>query len=201
MINTEAIRKMFRADAVTPGAAVFPDIDTERLRSELKLSEKGRDRGRANQPPADALSLDSVEIAAVAEMERLRRGGLENYEANKRIFSDRLARGDMDGIVHIQLARLMKRLAGRKIVLDLDDAAREWLAEKGYDPVYGARPLKRVIQRHLQDPLAQMLLSGSVMDGASVPVGAGPEGLIIAGQVQADAADDDGAAPRMKLVH
>ena len=117
------------------------------------------------------------------------------------VIFDRLARGDMDGIVHIQLARLMKRLAGRKIVLDLDDAAREWLAEKGYDPVYGARPLKRVIQRHLQDPLAQMLLSGSVMDGASVPVGAGPEGLIIAGQVQADAADDDGAAPRMKLVH
>jgi hypothetical protein len=94
MINTEAIKKMFRADAVTPGAAVFPDIDTERLRSEMKLAEKGRDRGRENQPAADALSLDSVEIAAVAEMERLRRAGLENYEANKRIFSDRLARGE-----------------------------------------------------------------------------------------------------------
>ena len=94
MINTDAIRKMFRADAVTPGSAVFPDIDTERLRSELKLAENGRDRGRENQPPSDARSLDSAEIGAVAAIERLRRSGLENYEQNKRIFSDRLARGE-----------------------------------------------------------------------------------------------------------
>ncbi|WP_209427151.1 YIP1 family protein [Pararhodobacter sp. SW119] len=85
---------MFRADAVTPGAAVFPDIDTERLGSELQLVEKGRARGRENQPPADASSLDSGEIAAVAAIEKLRRAGLENYEQNKRIYSERLARGE-----------------------------------------------------------------------------------------------------------
>ncbi|MBQ0812482.1 ATP-dependent chaperone ClpB, partial [Roseovarius sp.] len=70
---------------------------------------------------------------------------------------DRLTRPQMDGIVDIQMARLLKRLAARKIQLELDDAARKWLADEGYDPVYGARPLKRVIQRALQDPLAEAL--------------------------------------------
>ena len=102
----------------------------------------------------------------------------------------------MDGIVLIQIQRLMKRLEGRKIALELDDAARKWLADKGYDPVYGARPLKRVIQRHLQDPLAQMLLSGELLDGETVPVTAGAEGLIIAGHTTGN---DE--APRMKVVH
>jgi ATP-dependent Clp protease ATP-binding subunit ClpB len=114
------------------------------------------------------------------------------------VIFDRLGREDMDGIVEIQLRRLTKRLAGRKIALELDEAAHKWLADKGYDPVYGARPLKRVIQRHLQDPLAQMLLSGEVMDGATVPVSAGPEGLIIAGKAHGDDAE---APPRMKIVH
>ena len=113
------------------------------------------------------------------------------------IIFDRLKRADMDGIVEIQLKRLTKRLEARKIVLDLDPGARTWLADKGYDPVYGARPLKRVIQKYLQDPMAQMLLSGTVLDGATVPVTAGPEGLIIDGH--ASAADDD--QPRMKVVH
>jgi ATP-dependent Clp protease ATP-binding subunit ClpB len=112
------------------------------------------------------------------------------------IIFDRLSRADMDGIVKIQIQRLMKRLEGRKIVLELDDSARTWLADKGYDPVYGARPLKRVIQRHLQDPLAQMLLSGALLDGTTVPVTAGPEGLIIAGHLSGD---EDG--PQVKLVH
>ena len=112
------------------------------------------------------------------------------------IIFDRLQRADMDGIVTIQIKRLMKRLESRKIALELDDSARTWLADKGYDPVYGARPLKRVIQRALQDPLAQRLLSGEVLDGSTVPVTAGAEGLIIAG---VSAADDDG--PRLKVVH
>ncbi|MEO3414306.1 ATP-dependent chaperone ClpB [Roseovarius sp. CAU 1744] len=99
------------------------------------------------------------------------------------IIFDRLARADMDGIVDIQLARLAKRLAGRNITLELDDPARAWLADEGYDPVFGARPLKRVIQRAVQDPLAEMLLAGEVLDGAVVPVGAGPEGLIIGDRV------------------
>ncbi|MGX0977055.1 ATP-dependent Clp protease ATP-binding subunit ClpB [Roseovarius sp. MBR-51] len=96
---------------------------------------------------------------------------------------DRLTRPQMDGIVDIQMARLLKRLAARKIQLELDDAARKWLADEGYDPVYGARPLKRVIQRALQDPLAEALLAGDILDGAVVPVTAGPEGLIIGERV------------------
>ena len=95
----------------------------------------------------------------------------------------RLSRSNMDGIVKIQLQRLEKRLADRKITLDLDDAARMWLADQGYDPVFGARPLKRVIQRALQDPLAELLLSGEVLDGATVHVSAGPEGLIVENRV------------------
>jgi ATP-dependent Clp protease ATP-binding subunit ClpB len=99
------------------------------------------------------------------------------------IIFERLGRADMGGIVDIQLARLMKRLAGRKITLTLDEDARKWLADEGYDPVFGARPLKRVIQRALQDPLAEMILGGEIADGASVPVTAGPEGLIIGDRV------------------
>ena len=99
------------------------------------------------------------------------------------IIFDRLGRADMDGIVDIQMARLLKRLASRKITLDLDDGARKWLADEGYDPVFGARPLKRVIQRALQDPLAEMLLAGDVKDGDTLSVSAGAEGLIIGDRV------------------
>ncbi|MGY6705501.1 ATP-dependent chaperone ClpB [Roseinatronobacter sp.] len=112
------------------------------------------------------------------------------------IIFDRLARADMDAIVDIQMARLLKRLLARKITLELDDGARTWLADKGYDPVYGARPLKRVIQRYLQDPLAEMLLGGTVLDGSTVAVTAGPDGLIVNGQLSRD---DN--APRAALVH
>ena len=91
----------------------------------------------------------------------------------------RLQRGDMASIVDIQLARLLALLADRHIALDLDEGAREWLADAGYDPVYGARPLKRVIQRSLQNPLAGLLLEGAVHDGDSVHVTAGPDGLLI----------------------
>ncbi len=99
------------------------------------------------------------------------------------IIFDRLNRDDMDSIVTIQLARLAKRLVGRKITLDLDQAALKWLADEGYDPVFGARPLKRVIQTALQNPLAEMLLAGDVMDGDTITVSAGADGLLIGDRI------------------
>ncbi|HBD90203.1 MAG TPA: ATP-dependent chaperone ClpB, partial [Gemmobacter sp.] len=104
---------------------------------------------------------------------------------DEQIIFDRLNRADMGGIVEIQLKRLEKRVAARKIVLELDAGAKAWLADEGYDPVFGARPLKRVIQRHLQDPLAEMILSGDVLDGAVVTISAGPEGLRLGDRVSA----------------
>ncbi|NRB05747.1 MAG: ATP-dependent chaperone ClpB [Rhodobacteraceae bacterium] len=101
------------------------------------------------------------------------------------IIFDRLSRKDMDGIVDIQIARLLKRLAARKITLDLDDGAKTWLADEGYDPVFGARPLKRVIQTALQNSLAEMLLAGDIKDGDTVQVSAGAEGLIIGDRLSA----------------
>ncbi|MEM6620208.1 MAG: ATP-dependent chaperone ClpB [Pseudomonadota bacterium] len=98
------------------------------------------------------------------------------------VLFDRLTRDNMDGIVDIQMARLERRLQARKIALDLDRAARMWLADQGYDPVYGARPLKRVIQKAVQDPLAELLLSGDVLDGATVTVTADEAGLVIDGR-------------------
>ena len=99
------------------------------------------------------------------------------------IIFDRLSRDDMDGIVEIQLGHLRRRLADRKITLELDEGAKKWLADEGYDPVFGARPLKRVIQRSLQNPLAEMLLAGEVKDGETVPVSAGTDGLIVGDRV------------------
>ncbi len=99
----------------------------------------------------------------------------------------RLTRSQMTGIVDIQLARLHAMLADRKIALELDEQAKAWLADKGYDPVYGARPLKRVIQRELQNPLASMILEGKIGDGDKVSVSAGPEGLAINGEMVAAA--------------
>jgi ATP-dependent Clp protease ATP-binding subunit ClpB len=100
----------------------------------------------------------------------------------------RLSRDDMKGIVAIQLERLKKLLADRKITLEVDAAASAWLANAGYDPVYGARPLKRVIQRELQNPLAQQILEGHIPDGSTVHVGAGDKGLVIGEIVTAEAA-------------
>ena len=99
------------------------------------------------------------------------------------IIFDRLAREDMAGIVEIQMRRLHKRLAGRNITLDLDAGALKWLADEGYDPVFGARPLKRVIQRALQDQLAEMILAGDVLDGSAISVSAGVDGLIVGDRV------------------
>jgi len=91
----------------------------------------------------------------------------------------RLQRADMATIVDIQLRHLEDLLADRKISLRLDQAARDWLGEAGYDPVYGARPLKRVIQRNLQNKLASLILEGAIHDGQVVNVGAGDDGLTI----------------------
>ncbi|MEB8389293.1 ATP-dependent chaperone ClpB [Rhodobacteraceae bacterium KMM 6894] len=113
------------------------------------------------------------------------------------VIFDRLTRDQMDGIVDIQMARLLKRLGQRKITLELDQSARTWLADEGYDPVYGARPLKRVIQKALQDPLAEAILSGDVLDGATVPVSAGPDGLLIGDRV----GNTKGQPPEDAVVH
>ena len=98
------------------------------------------------------------------------------------ILFHRLARQHMDAIVDIQIARLAKLLADRKITLSLDDKARSWLGDKGYDPVYGARPLKRVIQKSLQDPLAELLLAGKVSDGATLTISADGDALTVNGE-------------------
>jgi ATP-dependent Clp protease ATP-binding subunit ClpB len=95
------------------------------------------------------------------------------------ILFHRLRRADMGAIVDIQMERLGKLLADRKIVLQLSDEARQWLADKGYDPAYGARPLKRVIQKSVQDPLAEALLAGRITDGEVVPVTVGPGSLML----------------------
>jgi ATP-dependent Clp protease ATP-binding subunit ClpB len=91
----------------------------------------------------------------------------------------RLSRDDMVGIVDIQLRQLQKLLDERKVTLEIDAAAKKWLANAGYDPVYGARPLKRVIQRELQNPLAERILAGEIREGDTVKVTASPLGLLI----------------------
>jgi ATP-dependent Clp protease ATP-binding subunit ClpB len=93
------------------------------------------------------------------------------------ILFHRLRRQDMGKIVEIQLRRLESLLADRKIRLDLDQEAIDWLAEKGYDPAYGARPLKRVMQKELQDPLAEKILLGEILDGSIVKITAGSDRL------------------------
>ncbi|MGQ0446178.1 MAG: AAA family ATPase, partial [Beijerinckiaceae bacterium] len=95
------------------------------------------------------------------------------------ILFHRLRREDMGAIVDIQFARLAKLLEDRKITLELVPEARAWLAAKGYDPAYGARPLKRVIQKNVQDPLAESILSGEIHDGEKVAIGADANGLLI----------------------
>jgi ATP-dependent Clp protease ATP-binding subunit ClpB len=99
------------------------------------------------------------------------------------ILFHRLGRDDMAGIVEIQIERLAGLLEDRKLALKLSDAAKRWLANAGYDPVYGARPLKRTIQKSLQDPLARLILEGRVREGETVEVDAGDGGLLINGAV------------------
>jgi ATP-dependent Clp protease ATP-binding subunit ClpB len=104
------------------------------------------------------------------------------------VIFDRLSRKNMDGIVGIQVGQLEKRLAARGVTLEVSEDARTWLANRGYDPVYGARPLKRVIQKELQDQLAGKLLSGEVLDGSVVPVTVGDGRLVVGAAAPAPAA-------------
>jgi ATP-dependent Clp protease ATP-binding subunit ClpB len=104
------------------------------------------------------------------------------------ILFHRLKREQMGRIVDIQMERLQKLLDDRKITLALDAKARDWLAEKGYDPAYGARPLKRAIQKSVQDPLAELILSGKIKDGEKVKISASRDGLVFNGVAVAAAA-------------
>jgi ATP-dependent Clp protease ATP-binding subunit ClpB len=97
------------------------------------------------------------------------------------VFFKRLGRGEIDHIVDIQMGRLAGLLRERKMKLELSLAARNWLAARGYDPVYGARPLKRVIQKELQDPLARLLLEGRIFDGETILVDVEGDALSING--------------------
>jgi len=117
------------------------------------------------------------------------------------ILFHRLQRSEMGRIVEIQFARLQKLLEERKIVLTLDASARDWLATKGWDPAYGARPLKRVIQRNLQDPLAEMILAGEVKDGDKVAISTKGNVLTFNGKAAktAEIAQFEAPAPKRKL--
>ena len=138
----------------------------------------------ANQP-------EGQDSSAVREqvMEVVRRAFRPEFlnRLDEILLFHRLTRAQMTGIVDIQLGRLHKMLEDRKITLELDEQAKVWLADKGYDPVYGARPLKRVIQRELQNPLASMILEGKIGDGDTVSVTAGADGLAINGEMVAAA--------------
>jgi ATP-dependent Clp protease ATP-binding subunit ClpB len=117
------------------------------------------------------------------------------------ILFHRLQKSEMGRIVEIQFGRLQKLLEERKIVLMLDAAARDWLAAKGWDPAYGARPLKRVIQRHVQDPLAEMILAGEVQDGDHVAISVEGNVLTFNGKAPqtAEIAQFEAPAPKRKL--
>ncbi|GAB6054247.1 ATP-dependent chaperone ClpB [Magnetospira thiophila] len=123
---------------------------------------------------------DSDEIRPLV-MERVRQAFRPEFlnRLDEVILFHRLFREHMGGIVDIQLARLRKLLEDRKITLELDTAARDWLADAGYDPAYGARPLKRVMQKNLQNALAGMILEGRVLDGQTVRVSADGKGLTL----------------------
>jgi len=138
----------------------------------------------AAQPDEEDLTMAFGQVMR-AVRERFRPEFLNRLD--EMVMFRRLQRDDMAAIVDIQLGRLRKLLADRKITLELDRGALEWLAGEGYDPVYGARPLKRVIQRHLQNPLAGMLLEGAIHDGETVRVSTGGDGLAINGRLAAAA--------------
>ena len=134
----------------------------------------------ASQPDGEKMDMAHAQVMRVVR-EHFRPEFLNRLD--EIVTFRRLARTDMEVIVDIQLARLRQLLADRKISLELDGTAQDWLANEGYDPIYGARPLKRVIQRSLQNPLASLLLEGAVREGQTVHVGAGMEGLTIDGRV------------------
>ena len=130
----------------------------------------------AQQPEGEPAALVQAQVMRVVR-EHFRPEFLNRLD--EIILFRRLQKSDMATIVDIQMKHLLALLQDRKISLVLDQPARDWLAEAGYDPVYGARPLKRVIQRSLQNPLAGMILDGKVHDGDTIGVSATRDGLII----------------------
>jgi ATP-dependent Clp protease ATP-binding subunit ClpB len=130
---------------------------------------------------ANLADSDDVEVARPGVMEVVRRHFRPEFlnRIDEIILFKRLGRSEMDNIVRIQLERVEKLLADRRMSIALDDAALHWLGDKGYDPVYGARPLKRVIQKELVDPIARKLLAGDLEDGAVIQVTGGGDGLTI----------------------
>ncbi len=136
---------------------------------------------------ADGEDTDKVRDQVMAEVRAHFRPEFLN-RVDEIILFHRLKREHMGRIVDIQLDRLHKLLEDRKIAITLEPKAREWLADKGYDPAYGARPLKRVIQKSVQDPLAELILSGKIRDGEKVKISAGRDGLTFNGAAVAQAA-------------
>jgi ATP-dependent Clp protease ATP-binding subunit ClpB len=128
---------------------------------------------------------EDVSLAEAGVMARVREHFRPEFlnRLDEIVLFRRLQRVDMSTIVTIQLKRLERLLADRNIRMELDQSARDWLAEAGYDPVYGARPLKRVIQRNLQNPLAGLILEGAVKDGETVTITASDAGLVIGGHL------------------
>ena len=124
---------------------------------------------------------DGVEEARPMVMDAVRRHFRPEFlnRIDEIILFSRLDRANMDSIVKIQLGRVEKLLADRRMTLSVEPDALHWLGERGYDPVYGARPLKRVIQKELMDPIARRLLAGDLADGAVISVTAGDGGLVI----------------------
>ena len=133
----------------------------------------------ANQKEGE--DVEAVRPQVMAEMRSKFRPEFLN-RIDEIILFHRLQRKDMAAIVDIQMGRLQKLVTDRKLTLQLDDAARTWLAEKGYDPMYGARPLKRVIQKYVQDPLAGQILSGKVRDGETVKLTVRGGALVVNGE-------------------
>jgi len=133
----------------------------------------------ADQPEGEASLEEQSEMVRPVVMEAVRAHFRPEFlnRIDEIILFHRLGRAQMGGIVRIQLARLERLMADRRLTLDLDDSALTWLADKGYDPAYGARPLKRVIQKELVDVLARKLLAGEIEDGSVVAVSAGADGL------------------------
>jgi len=137
------------------------------------------------QPEGD--DTDKVRDQVMAEVRAHFRPEFLN-RVDEIILFHRLKREQMSRIVDIQMTHLQKLLEERKITIALDGKGREWLANKGYDPAYGARPLKRVIQKSVQDPLAELILSGKIKDGETVKISSGRDGLIFNGASVAAAA-------------
>ncbi len=138
-----------------------------------------------NQP--EGQDIDAVREQVMAEVRHAFRPEFLN-RVDEIILFHRLKRENMGSIVDIQMKRLAKLLEERKITIALDAKARDWLAEKGYDPAYGARPLKRAIQKAVQDPLAELILSGKVKDGEHVAISADKKGITFNGEVAQQAA-------------